>query len=464
MNVQESPLYQEILKVFNDGAKDVHYKWEAMIRANGVLVSTYQVSYVQISRNYHTQQYSDEMTIEVTMRPGDYDFLVWPYKDNLEVVLTRTPLVEGGSDQNANQPILHLHYRGVPLDQHSDVVTNNNAIASGQNIQNDLSIKTARFQLIDLVIERLRMISAGSMVRNTDPGNAIRCLLGIYSDMANVDHDIAVKGVDLAPGYNNKVRDHIAIPHGLPVTDMPFYVHKYCGGVYATGMAAYLQNSVWYVFPPYNLQRYHTNIGSTVLTVVNIPANRMPLVERSYRVTPTQVMVLANGENKHKDFSEPTFQNVGNGVRYGNASAMLDNFVTVNNNRAIANRGKNAIETIFETRANGLNHVTVSDAKFTSNMAYEKSKLAYRAGMFLVVGWEQADPSVIYPGMPVRYLYEHNGQIAELYGTVVGAQYTIISGSKNMLGGRHNCNAALQLFLEKDSPLNTAQTTTPINQ
>ena len=84
--------------------------------------------------------------------------------------------------------------------------------------------------------------------------------------------------------------------------------------------------------------------------------------------------------------------------------------------------------------------------------------------MFLVVGWEQADPTIIYPGMPVRYIYEHNGQLAELFGTVVGAQYTIISGSKNMLGGRHNCNAALQLFLEKDSPLNTAQTTVPVNQ
>ena len=464
MNIQQSPLYQEVLKVFSDGAKDVHYKWEAAIRANSVIVSTYQVRYVQISRSYHSQQYSDEMVIEVTMRPGDYDFLVWPYKDSLEMILTRTPLVEGGADQNPNNPILHLRYRAVPLDQHSDVVTNNNAIGSSKNIQDDLTIKTARFQLIDLVIERLRMVSGGCVVRNTDAGNTVRCLLGLYSDMANIDNDIAVKGVDLVPGYNNIPRDHIAIPHGIAVTDIPFYVHKYCGGVYSTGLAAYLQNSIWYVFPPYNLQRYHTTTNNTVLTVVNIPANRMPLVERSYRVTPTQVIILANGENKHKDFSEPVFQNAGNGMRYGDASTMLDSFATVSDNKATAKRANNAIETIFETRTTGLNHVTMSDARFTSNMAFEKSKLAYRAGMFLVVGWEQADHTVIYPGMPVRYIYEHNGKMAELFGTVVGAQYTIIPGSKNMLGGRHNCNAALQLFVEKDSPLNTAQTTVPVNQ
>ncbi len=464
MNVQESPLFREVLRIFGDGAKDVHYKWEATIRANSVLVATYQVRYVQINRSYLTQQYSDEMTIEVAMRSGDYDFYVWPFKDNLEMLLTRTPLVEGGADQNPNQSILHLRYRAIPLDQHSDVVTNNNVMASNEKVQNDLTVKTAKFQLVDLVIERLRMISAGGVVRNTDPGNAVRCLLGLYSDGANIDNDIAVKGIDLAPGYNDAVRDHIVIPHGLPATDMPFYIHKHCGGVYAMGMSAYLQNSIWYVFPPYSLQRYHTNTSSKVLTAINIPANRMPLVERSYRVTPTQVIIMANGENKHKDFSEPLFQNLGNGVRYGNASKVMNGFAAISDNKAVANRSQNAVETIFETRTTGLNHVTMADARFTSNMAFEKSKLAYRAGMFLVVGWEQADPTIIYPGMPVRYIYEHNGQLAELFGTVVGAQYTIISGSKNMLGGRHNCNAALQLFLEKDSPLNTAQTTVPVNQ
>lgn len=458
MNIQDSPIYKEILRIFGDGAKPINYMWSCQIHANGQVIDPYVVRDITIKRNYHEGYYSDEMLIEVDMRPGDYDFLLWPYKDALEITLKRTPLAESTGSQTLDQAVQTQRYRAIPLQMASGLIQQDNIASGNKNTADNLTIKTAQFQLIDLVIERIRMMSMGCVIRNSTPADAIGGLLKLYSDQTNVDKDISVQGVDIAPGSNAQSRTHIVLPHGTKVVDMPLYIHKYCGGVFATGFCTFLQNRIWYVFPPYDLQRYHNTTKAKTLTVVNLPKNRLPSVERSYRVTDTQVVILANGETKHVDNSEFKAANDGNGVRFTLADNVMNSFITVDNNRAITSRNNNNVEAIFEQRPTGLNQVTISNARITSNIPYEKSKLAYRAGAFVAVSWEQALQEVIYPGMPLKYIYEQSGQINELYGCVVGAQYFVTKLNKNMLGERFQCNSALMLFIEKADPLNTTAT------
>lgn len=446
--IQDSALYNEVQAVASSGQKPVNSRWECTIHADGKDINTLYVRDLDEMCNF-VENYTTEISIEIAILTGDWMYKVVPFKDKLEVTVRRFTLLE------APQPIVNdeippetYRYRATLFDNGSELLEGQNPAGHDKATADRGDYRHVRMQLLDPVIEQLRMKSVGGQYRNCTGLDLVRTLLGKHSKETSVaDAAAVVKGVTVAANANTEVRQHIVIPHMTPLTEFPKVVNEICGGIYPAGLGYYLMRQQWFLYSPYDVTSF-TKSPKT-LTIVIIPAGRMPQPERSYRETPTQVIVLGTGEVKHKDNSEQLQLNRGNGVSFIDAKKVTEGFGKVENNKLIVDAASNVNRFVAEKRATGLNFVPESEKRITANYLTEYGKLARRNGGELVITWENSNPRLLYPGMPVRILYLENNKAQETYGCLIGMHTHTGATNRNPSDRRFTSNTALAVFVDR---------------
>lgn len=452
MELRESPLWQEIQSIaFNVDLLPPVYSWKAeIVLDNGnKTVLPFKVLSLEIFRDYRNA-YGDELILEVMIAAGDFVYDVYPNRQNLLINLTKEGVSGATGEQSMAPDIEAQQLRATLMDDHSVTVEGLTNIAHSRQALNTVDILTVKFQLLDLALERIRMHSVGGVFRDAIPADVLKYILTSVSTGLDLDEDNAIKGVDMVESPNQETYKHIVIPHGTKFPEMPMFINHKIGGLYPTGMGVYLFRQYWYVYPLYDLTRFDSS--TKTLTIINVPKNQLPGIERTYRKTANQIIVLATGDVRHADRTESNLLNQGNGVRYMDARKVIDGYANTDEgeNKAKIMRAENNNEFVTDERTNGLNNVITSNNRITANKFGEMSKLAQRAGAELQVMWENSDMGAIYPGMPVKYLYIKDDAVVELTGIVLGAQHYVQTHGKGMTNSRHRTDTALHLFVSRE--------------
>ena len=447
MAFEDSVFMREVREVIDKGTRNAFWRWEATLHADGKNMGTHYVDNVDILRDYLSNAF-DVITVEVGVLPATFEKFFVPNKDILEITLKRTPLSETGNSEVEAESAQSYRYRAMLYDAQSGVVEGTDPTLQRIDVGDNANIRRVRLQLTDPVVEQLRLKTVGGVMRNTTALNAVRTMLGAASKtVKNAEDVVAVHGVDLAAGGIDVVRDHVIVPHMTKLVNMPQYVHENQGGLYNGGFGYYLQNGIWFLYAPFDIKRYPK--AKRTLTVLNVPAERFPSPERSYRTTEQQVIVLATGEVKHTDVSEELQVNLGNGVRFADANRLFTSFVEVTGNKATASRGKNTAEFVYEDRRTKVNNAQASPVGITANYPVERGRIAARAGSYIQLVWEASDASLLYPGMPTKIMYLENGRAQELYGILVGAHTFFSQVNMGIKERRFMSKTAMLLFVDK---------------
>lgn len=456
-SIENSSISQEIQQIVNNGVTPTHFQWTASLVADKYTVPIQQVNEIHIVREYDNH-YSDEVRVNVTMTLGTYMNRVYPYKDNLTMTLYKKTVGEvSNSAASVATPGIENHkLRAVLVNAKDHILEGNSSIVRNEETANLAGVINVEFQLLDLALEQIRMQTVGTVMRKTTPGDAIKYFMTSISRAIQVDGVNTIKGVDMVDPDNTTVRDHIILPHGLKFSDVPGWIHQHMGGVYNGGFGFYLQAGIWYVYPLYNLDRWNSTPKN--LTLLTIPPNFMPGMDRTYRKTNNQVIALLTGESKHLDDTEGRQLNHGNGLRFTDASKVLEGFGTAKDNKYAIQRVLNNTEFLAAPRRTGLNNTQLSPRRITANNFYEMSQMARRFGSHLQVKWENSDPGSLYPGMPVKFIYSANGKINEIYGTLLKAHHFMGSVTPGLLNNRFVTNTVMTLFLDNGTRLNTTNT------
>lgn len=446
MALENTSLTSEINIIAAKGPTPVHYEWSAVISTPVGDVEPQRVLGIDIHRNY-VDNFCDEVFIDLAIGLGTFQQWVLPYATALTITLKRTPTTENGGATDLTNDIEAQPWRATLLKTSSMAVEGNTLYGSSQYAGDLSAIETITFQLLDMAAEQTRMQSVGTILKGSTVGDAIKYIVTKVAQNLKVDKVHQIKGVDMVTPSNTTVYPHLVIPHGTMAVDVPGYLAHHVGAPYSSGMGAYLQQGIWYIFPLYDLKRYDK--AAKTLTVINVPKNRMPMADRTYRKTYNQVIVLATGEVKHLDPSDHLQLNRGNGARYADAQAAMDGFGKVSKNKMVAERVKNVNEVVADKRLTGFNNVQMAASRITANPFEELSHLSSRMGSIAMVTWQNSAPGEIFPGMPVRYLYEVNEQIFELKGTVLKTQSQITQTTPGLFPGPHQCNTAITMFVER---------------
>lgn len=456
MTVQQTELFRELQAIMGDGVKPVTAMWEVTIHANGKDHKPLFVDLVEFEHNFMKNWHSVQV-IEATFTLAQADYHIVPHRSELELTLKRIPMMESETpSKDAQGRVSSFRYKAKLYDNSSSIMTGNSPAAVSEAVADRGELRKLRIQLISPHTEELHKKSVGGMFRQVSGINLIRLLLTKYSRTDVTDENTYIKGVQVAPNANEKVMEHINIPHLTPIHECPEIVHRNCGGVYGAGLKTYLWGQHWYVFAPYDVKAY----GQTkrTLTILNVQANRMSGMERTYRETATQLFIAATGDTVHKDESEQEQLNFGNGVRFVDAGKITDGFLTVDGNKATIDRSLNVNEVVVTPRKDGLNQIKESDKRITSAYLLEYGNLALRSGSFLQVVWEYSNALLLYPGMPVKYMYSQNAVAEEVYGILLGVHTFHMPTTQNTQNRRFTSKSVLTLFVQRDVNLSNLNT------
>lgn len=449
MAIIDNPVFEEILGIFDDGQKPIKNTWKCEIHVDTLEepIQPFRIISMDRLRKYN-ENISDEIQLTVLIPQGIYDFDIFPNRENIEVTLFKVPLSEVNSEEPDDVDVKIQRYRAQLYDRESTHIGQKAPSHTSKENANLRELKELTLQLLDLPIEQIRLMSVGGIFRDTNTANVIRLVLGKQSKQVNVDDTYSVKGVDIAEGFDPKIWKHVIIPHHTKLQGLATYVQEHGGGVYSSGIGMYLQDNIWYVFPPYNIKRFETAINT--VTVLNVPSNLMPGVERTYRKQGEQLFIISTGDVKHNDFSDEHQQNYGNGIRYLIADNTVEGFASVSDNKATAVRSSNNVEAKIHSRKTKMDFISLSDKRATSNHADQYSRLAVRNGAYIQFIWENADVSLLKPGMGARFIYPVGETLKEVYGCVYSVQALTESKGGTSISGPYITTAAVMLFVQRN--------------
>jgi hypothetical protein len=446
LEIENTSLAREISAITSSTAKPVHFTWLAKIHVGGMLYEPLKIISIDILQEYELN-YADEIILTMTIPGGMYAVDIYPFKDKIDITLIRKPIGEVSTDINLEGMVHTERYTATLIDTGNPVIEGNGQNTPTKDSLNLTSIVTVSFQLVNKAIEQIRMISVGGTYRNATAAQVIRAIMTSEMKKIKVPGVRLPLGVDLASGFNPKIRDHTVIPHGTKLIDVPSYIHKNCGGIYSAGFNYYLQGDFWYVYPCYDPTRF--NVAPRTINVINVPRNKYPGIERTYRKDGKNIVIMATGEVKYADNSESQELTFGNGVRFADANNFMTGFSFTKDNKTIVSRGANNTEIVTSHRANGNNNIVLSNNPITANPYYEYSKLARRQGNMLTFVWENSEPSLITPGCLVKFSYINNNKLSTIYGVVLKAHhYSAIMG-EGMLGSRYNNQSVIVIFTKQ---------------
>lgn len=462
MEIENSPIWTEVQTVISQPNTSTHYLYTATIHANNLDYPVYRVLEVNVRRDYESQ-HADEMIIKVTIQKGTYFARIYPYMDTLEMTVYRTPLGEV-SDTTTGGTIETERYVATIANKDSGgnpLIQQNGGTMPTEKTLNLTDIQTMEFQLVNKAIAQMRMTQVGQIFRGTTTDTAVRAILTQTSQSAVVNSTRTIKGVNIVKGHNQTSREHIVIPQGINALDIPQYIHERCGGVYTSGFGYYLQGDYWYVYPCYDPTR--VNAAGLSLTILNIPEMKLPSIERSFRQTGNNIVILANGQTRFSDQSNSDQLNHGNGVRFTDASNFIDKIVTSGDNKAKFMRNTLNTEAVNVKRANGYQNAKRSTTPINANSYNEYSKLAKRNGSVIGVSWQNSNPALITPGMPVSMLYLNGESVSTITGVVLKAEHHTRASSSGVDSSRHVTDTGLSIFTARPVGNGSVNNTSSVN-
>lgn len=446
MAVDSTLLMEEVNSILQSGQGISHYQLECTVKAGDGWVNPTRLDLYSLERDYEGS-YGDVLVLEMIVGLGEYAYRLFPNRDKLWVDVTSTPLYENSDRQRSDIPRRQRRYRAVLMDQDNPGLAGRSPQSSSEEDLNLTAPKTVQLQLVDEGLYQSRMISVGRLYRQTTPMQALKSLLTETTALVDGRNQQQIKGVEIAESFNQTVRDHVIIPHGTPLFHVPDHLQSDQGGLYSAGIGCYLQNQLWWVFPPYNTQRFEN--ARRTLTILNIPPNRYYGAERTYRATERQVVIVAAGDMQTNDEGRHQQLNDGNAVRFTDSRKLLT-FGETANNKTQLKRQDNVFEFEGPKLDEGLSHVKWSNKRASANPFPHYSEMARRNGRYIAVEWLHGDASLLEPGMPVKFLSAADNALQTFYGVLLGVHEQRIPAEPGGATRRYPASVTLKVFLTRE--------------
>lgn len=444
MDILDTLVSREIAAI--NGAPLLHcaHNWSLIIKANGVDVKPISIRQVMHDRHYH-KSYAETISIIVSFIFSDYQYKILPYRDTLEATLTKIPLDNNANAEENVSGVRKTSTFKAQLSTASDeAISGDNPLTVSKGMSDKASLKEVEIQLISPLIDRLRKKSFGITCRDTDPIHAIAYTLLANSKEASAETTDAVVGIDIDPTFAESIRNTIAI-RPMSVVDVPLQIDNQCGGVHPAQMRYFLQGKHWYLYPIYDHSRFSTT--EKALTIIKIPKHRLPNIEKTFRYVNGHVIMLCTNASKHNDKSESWQLNDGNGVRFVDANAIMGDMVKPGDNKLTTSANERVTEAVYSPREDESDMVTSNKSVITSNYNEEYAKLALKSGAYVQVVWEHCNIDLLYPGMPVRYLFQDGEKTREIYGTLNAVESLDSSTNNTVSNPRYVTMALLTVFV-----------------
>ena len=435
MDILNSSLLEDVKDVLEKPAPKQDNQWKLTFHLPSGDMEAMKVDYVQIERDYE-KRYGDLIYVQVTMRRRDVIQKIYPMRETLMATLYRK-----GSNGPINQLLKVTIRDNLPslgtgvasdMDEHDDPKTDR--------------LFTLTVQLLSRFVEHIRLASFGHTGRQTTVERFLTANLSLPIPSVKLPSEELIDGIDMIPADNTQVYRSLTVPSYVPIYKVPKYCQEILCGVYKDGINHYIQDRHWYVYPEHRVT--HFNSTEKKLTVVSVPENRLPKPENSWFTDGKSTVILSTGSKVEIEMKEILQLQFGNAVRMNLARRMIHVGRTVNGDDVTVNRKESVIETSNHLRQDGRQVAPFADHPITDNVYRELSKIEGRDRQLIEVEWQNSSLDVIYPGMPVRYIYMKGNEVKEIYGQVLQFNFKERVAGEGINNPNYESTGSLKLMLE----------------
>lgn len=437
--------YGAILAKINPSvANPVHFNYTAYFTdEKQAVIPVHNLTNLHRLSKFNTAM-ADHLFVDLMMIKSEYFKLIGANRRLLQLHLTRTPNSIAGTNSRVGNAVTEV-YNAYLTENSSEAIETRSGQLTG-NYTDDLGeLVEIDVQLVELGLSEFRLWDIGGVYRNVTIGNLLQGLMS---------QPLKAKGPNGSPGYNvtlyppdnKEIYYQLVVPNGVGLSDLPGWVQKQWG-VYSSGLGYYLYQGMWYLYPLYDTSRYAK--AKKRLTIVNVPSNEMHGNTHSYVLENDELFILATGKTKHEDTADRLMDLSGTGFKAAKMDNLVDKFHDSANGETIVPKGRNLMAVSFEQREGELTHIKAVNGLFTSNVWEASSNSIVNMGNIVVVAWENSNPSLLYPGMPIRFTYKYRGVAYALNGALLAVDTKVQTYMGNLTDEQYVSKSILTLYTER---------------
>lgn len=411
-----------------------------------IIISPYEqlqaitvVDFTGIGDYTNVSGHSEVIKITCRYQPGLYQNRIAKYADQLEMEVYEIV----GLQQTSRR------YRCIPRMTGDSNVQGNSTTDIMPEVFDTENMIDVEFQLIPIDYDILINVPISNNYLVCDVWTALHNTLVEYYEENEMLKNTGEKKVQIEfPLDNDEVYPQVSIRQGLRLKDLVDYLQQNYG-VYCTGAGMFFRNKVWYVYTPYRTEGYEQ--AAHVLDIIRVPQDIIPALEHTYYRNETTTTVISTGPAGFKDYTNVDQQIEGTGKQLISSEAVAGEAGSYyNNGRNVLTREDTLTEYRLAERRDNNDKVLVNP-KPTNNVCHQMSQSVTTNGVTLTLSWDNANPDVLIPGMPVRYYYLDKTQVLKIAeGRLIQAGWRYFpNGIKPVLDFRRKVN--MVVYFDKTS-------------
>lgn len=449
---ERSSMWSDVEDVIHSTSPQPIYDYKALVHTVKEDIEVWDLFSIETVRDYATK-ISDSPKILFKIGLGDYVNRLFPYRENLEVTIRKIPLKGNGEERSEKRPVVVTRYKAVFNPGANPQVGGSELETQDPHSLNTQDIVDVMLELVDRSVEFLRIKTTGGSYFNKTYEEMIRGLMGGESVRVLVDGKPCLEGLDLVPPDNNERQSQVILPHGLRLTSLPTYLQENLAGVYNRGIGTYFQiwekRKTWFIYPLYDIERFDK--GDKRAVFYSVPQEKLPGMDRTYVVEGDVLKIISTAQRKYKDSAETDQMNGGSGFRVADARPFMKKPVKIDAGGPIADRGRLNHESVHKGRDDDLNFAPYLNTGATSNPFSLRSVVNSNVMGQIDLVWENSDISLIYPGMPCKYVYLSQGKPISLKGTILFVHEHVYKNDRTRKDAVFRSNARISIVCEPQS-------------
>lgn len=444
MIIDDGVFQNAVAKLHSNTSNPVHWKYEAIfITATGEQIPVHNVQALARISMYFAET-TDYLFITVNLFKSAYQQLLQGNRKQLKLQLTRSPTTVSGDPVTTGGNYVETYCAHL-LDLTSEAIETRPGAATGTYLDDLGGFVTTKVQLVERGIAEFRLWEISGVYRNCTMGQLILGLLSTPIKALGESGEISYNVTMYAPDNDEPYYQRI-IPNGITLVDIPGYL-QHMWGVYMGGIGNYLSQGMWYVFPLYNFNRYHK--ATKRVTIINVPTNEMLGLTVSYHVDGNEIYIYATGDTKHIDTSDKRLDKSGTGFKAAKLGNLVTGFTESANGETFIPKGKNLNVVSFDDREVEADNIKAVPNLLSDNLWRDSSNVIQNMGNFIKLSWENSNMGILYPGIPVRFIYKYRGTPYALFGTLCSADTATTTMLNNITDTKYTNNTVLTIHCER---------------
>lgn len=421
-----SKLNNEILKIMNNRVDDQSSSiYIIFIHTPDNDYRINLIDNVVVKRDY-ISNIGDYISVKFFMGMGDFIYDIHKNKNRLMMSIIKT---NGISTVKNTYKFIMQNNNGTVDSTYIKNTT--------RDVLNTQHLATIVGQCVDLYTSGIRAATNDGVYQQNNVEEVIANVLDTGFKSLLIEGGKPDVKLDIAKPDNDRRYDHVVIPTGIKVPDIPLYLQTSLYGVYNGGIGTYLQFTgdnyvpTMFVYPLYNVSR----LGNTKLSCkIWVPLNiRLNISEYSWNKTGDVVNIVTTTGMTSSDSADASLVDKGDAFYKLDPNLMLKRNVDVKNDDVEAHRDNTINGQQIAIRDDKIMHAEykqTDDNDYETRTKYMLSTLAYYK-----IPWNYSYMDIIYPGMPVEIVMENNdGKIYYLKGIVHGTIEMYVPSSKSSSG------------------------------